>query len=321
MGFSGGFIPGWAHTMAHIQQQCDRVGTISLFLALVGTANAFLPYGRQGAMMMVREGKKLFGFKAADIDVDQVVDRAEQVMQQKRQQSEDSVGDSEQLSPQLPRDMKKEFDKQFEEDIPEEVHDQAWARLGKNVGQQQQQQQQHELGQAISSSTAVVGQPVFVQQEKQKYEKKTIAQLVAEQQNKTALAVTQAGKRAQIGVDPFQTAAGDPWTPEQQLQEENQIFRAQLAHVDPAMASLKTPVGRTPVAHSIANPPIATNINRHITNFKVVDEAEEGRKIINTKNTRTITNGVLHNGAPSPGDSDPPVSPGVTGSLFQMGGQ
>ena len=137
----GGYTPGLARTLDHIQRQSDRVDTISLFLALVGTAKAFLPYGRQAAMMMVRDGKKIFGFKAADIDVEQVVDRAEQVVQQ-QQQSEDSVGDSDQPSPQRPRAMEKEFDKQVTEGTPEEVHDQQWAQLGGNAGQQQPRQQQ-----------------------------------------------------------------------------------------------------------------------------------------------------------------------------------
>ena len=81
------------------------------------------------------------------------------------------MGDGEQPSPQRPRRIEKEF-----EDVTRE--EAAWAQLSNNIAPQQQQQQA--IVQVISSTTAV-GQPGFVQQEKQKYEQKTVAQLEEEQ--------------------------------------------------------------------------------------------------------------------------------------------
>ena len=49
----GDFIPGAGHTMTFLQQREEQAETISLFIALVGTARAFLPLGRQMAKMMV----------------------------------------------------------------------------------------------------------------------------------------------------------------------------------------------------------------------------------------------------------------------------
>lgn len=207
--------------MAYLQQREEQAEKFALFIALVGTARAFLPMGRQVAKMMVQSGMKFMGCTNSNINVDEVVDRAEQEQQQ--QQSEDSMGKVEQPSPPRPR----RIEEQFEDVTPEEA---AWAQLNNNSPpqptkrqqpQQQPEQQQQPIAQTqvlvqqlVTSSKDAIGQPGYVLQEVQKYEpNKKIGLVEDEQQHKTAPAMTQAGKRAQqLHKDPFQWRQTTPGT-------------------------------------------------------------------------------------------------------------
>ena len=86
MAAAGGFTPNAFATVAHLQRQAEAAEpaaeNLALFLALVGTARALLPLGRQVAKQACHETMKLWkkfkGDKADNIDMDAVVDQAEQ---------------------------------------------------------------------------------------------------------------------------------------------------------------------------------------------------------------------------------------------------
>ena len=243
------------------------------------------------------------GMEADDINVDEVLDRAEQEEQLSLVQSvsEGRATNGDQHSPLEPRRIDNELDKVDEQQQP----------------QQQQQQQQPQPQLAASSSTTMMGQPGYVLQEAQKYEPKTLAQVEEERRQNTALSTTHAGKRAQqIPVDPMQTAKGDLFT--LALRVENAQLRAQLAQVETIMNTLQTPNAmKTPKMHNIATPTLKLDNEKIPINFDVIDNADEAPK--DAINKKVIQNGVLFNGAPSPSEDGSAPTSGETGALFQMG--
>ena len=56
----------------------NGVDNLAIFMALVSTAQTFLHCGRQVAKAMVQEGRKLMGFAASTIDVEEVLDTVAQ---------------------------------------------------------------------------------------------------------------------------------------------------------------------------------------------------------------------------------------------------